>query len=128
MEKIELQLDQKTLETAIALAKLSHCDLSKLVAYAIDQLALVEAKKDQLRGLFADEPDSVDEMLEEVMKDRVAHPLLMSPDNYQKLINRLNELEDMLLGKTAETALSQSKMVGTENFTSALECLANAEA
>ncbi|MBD2344363.1 prevent-host-death protein [Anabaena subtropica FACHB-260] len=89
---------------------------------------MVEPQTEQLLELFADDPDSVEEMLEEVMKDQLAHPLVMSPENYQKLINQLNKLEDMLLGQTAENALSESTMVGTENFTSALERLANAEA
>lgn len=75
MEKIELQLDEKTLEKALALAKLRHCDVSDLIAYAIDQLVVTEPAKDNLLGLFADDPESVDEMLEEVMKDRAAHPL-----------------------------------------------------
>jgi hypothetical protein len=75
VEKIELQLDKKTLEKAHWLAKSRHCDLSELIAYAIDQLAVVEPPKDHLLGLFADDPESVDEMLEEVMKDRAAHPL-----------------------------------------------------
>lgn len=75
MVKIELQLDEKTLEKALALAKSRHCDLSKLIVHAIDQLAVAEPPKDRLLGLFADDPESVDEMLEEVMKDRAAHPL-----------------------------------------------------
>lgn len=44
----------------------------------------------------------------------------MSAESYQKLIDRLRELEDIVLGQ-AEVALSQSKMVGTEAFTAALE-------
>ncbi|MDZ7962221.1 MAG: hypothetical protein RMY34_30850 [Aulosira sp. DedQUE10] len=75
MVKIELQLDESTLEKALALAKLRHCDLTQLILYAIDQLAVAEPPKDRLLGLFADDPESVDEMLEEVMKDRAAHPL-----------------------------------------------------
>lgn len=75
MEKIELQLDATTLEKALTLAKSRHCNLSELVAYAIEQLPLLEPAKYPLLGLFADDPDSVDEMLEEVMKDRAAHPL-----------------------------------------------------
>ncbi|BAY92816.1 MULTISPECIES: hypothetical protein [unclassified Tolypothrix] len=75
MKNIELQLDEKTLEKAQALAKSRHCDLSELIAYAIDQLPKAEPEKYPLLGLFADDPESVDEMLEEVMKDRAAHPL-----------------------------------------------------
>jgi hypothetical protein len=75
VEKIELQLDEKILEKARWLAKSRHCDLSELIAHAIDKLAVVEAANYPLLGLFADDPESVDEMLEEVMKDRAAHPL-----------------------------------------------------
>ena len=81
MEKIELQLDDQTLEKARWLAKFHHRDLSQLITYAIDQLAAAEPlaqtepPKDRLLGLFADDPESVDQMLEEVMKDRAAHPL-----------------------------------------------------
>ena len=75
MQKIELQLDDKTLEKARWLAKSHHRDLSELIAYAIDKLAVTEAANYPLLGLFADDPESVDQMLEEVMKDRAAHPL-----------------------------------------------------
>ncbi len=75
MEKIELQLDDKTLEKARWLAKSHHRDLSELIAYAINQLEVTDPPKDRLLGLFADDPESVDQMLEEVMKDRAAHPL-----------------------------------------------------
>ena len=75
MEKIELQLDDKTLEKARWLAKSHPRDLSELIAYAINQLEVTDPPKDRLLGLFADDPESVDQMLEEVMKDRAAHPL-----------------------------------------------------
>ncbi|MBK1989787.1 type II toxin-antitoxin system Phd/YefM family antitoxin [Sphaerospermopsis aphanizomenoides BCCUSP55] len=60
-------------------------------------------------------------------QSRPSH-VIISADSYQKLLDRLQELEDMLLAQTAQTALSQSKMVGTEAFTSALEHLANGTA
>ncbi|GAA6619018.1 hypothetical protein [Scytonema sp. NUACC26] len=71
----KLELDDRTLNKALLLAKERHCDLSDLIARAIDQLVLAEAPKDRLIGLFADDPESVDEMLAEVMKDRAAHSL-----------------------------------------------------
>ena len=49
----------------------------------------------------------------------------MSAETYQKLVKRLEELEDMLLGQEANVALSNSKMVGNEAFTNALENLAD---
>ncbi|MEH2119799.1 MAG: type II toxin-antitoxin system Phd/YefM family antitoxin [Nostoc sp.] len=59
-------------------------------------------------------------------QSRPSH-VIISAKSYQKLINRLEELEDMVFGQSAEVALSQSKMIGTETFTSALEHLANGE-
>ncbi len=75
MEKIELQLDEKTLEKARWLAKSRHSDLSQLITDAIDQLAVTEADNYPLLGLYADEPELIDEILEEIMRDRAAHPL-----------------------------------------------------
>ncbi|MEH1925211.1 type II toxin-antitoxin system Phd/YefM family antitoxin [Nostoc sp.] len=60
-------------------------------------------------------------------QSRPSH-VIISAESYQKLMNRLEELEDMVFGQAAEVALSQSKMIGTEAFTSALEHLANGEA
>lgn len=54
--------------------------------------------------------------------------VIMSADAYQRLLKRLEELEDMLLGQAAETALHRSHLVGTETFTSTLQRLANGEA
>lgn len=62
-----------------------------------------------------------------IKQSRPSH-VIMSAESYEKLIDRLKELEDMVLGQAAEAALSQSKMVGTKAFTSALESLANGEA
>ncbi|QKQ76195.1 type II toxin-antitoxin system Phd/YefM family antitoxin [Nostoc sp. TCL240-02] len=60
-------------------------------------------------------------------QSRFSH-VIISAESYQKLINRLEESEDMVFGQAAEVALSQSKMIGTEAFISALEHLANGEA
>lgn len=57
-------------------------------------------------------------------QSRPSH-VIISAESYQKLINRLEELEDMVFGQAAEVALSQSQMIGTEAFTSALEHLVN---
>ncbi|MEH1787144.1 MAG: type II toxin-antitoxin system Phd/YefM family antitoxin [Nostoc sp.] len=68
--------------------------------------------------------------IEPVLLTKQSRPshVIISAESYQKLINRLEELEDMVFGQAAEVALSQSKMIGTEAFTSALEHLANGEA
>ena len=54
--------------------------------------------------------------------------VIMSVEAYQKLIQRLAELEDLVWGKAAEAAIEQSHKVGVEKFVSTLEQLANGEA
>ncbi|MBE9166122.1 type II toxin-antitoxin system Phd/YefM family antitoxin [Pleurocapsales cyanobacterium LEGE 06147] len=60
-----------------------------------------------------------------VTKQKRPSHVILSAEAYQKLIARLEELEDLNLGRAAETALSQSSMVGSEEFTATLEKLAN---
>ena len=65
--------------------------------------------------------------VEPVLLTKPSRPshVIMSAETYQKLVNRLDELEDMLLGQEANIALSNSKMVGSEAFTNTLENLAD---
>ncbi len=60
-------------------------------------------------------------------QSRPSH-VVMSAETYQQMIAKLAELEDRLLKQEAETALSQSRMVGVEEFTLAMKRLANGEA
>ncbi|MBD0345749.1 MAG: type II toxin-antitoxin system Phd/YefM family antitoxin [Coleofasciculus sp. Co-bin14] len=62
-----------------------------------------------------------------IEQSRPSH-VIMSADTYQRLLKRLEELEDMLLGQAADAALKNSHMVGVETFTSTLQRLANGEA
>jgi PHD/YefM family antitoxin component YafN of YafNO toxin-antitoxin module len=50
--------------------------------------------------------------------------VIMSVENYEKLMDRLNLLEDLILGQQAQAALSNSQMVGTEKFMAELKRLA----
>lgn len=63
-----------------------------------------------------------------ITKQKRPSHVILAVETYNQLITKLEELEDINLGKAAQTALSQSSMVGKEEFTSALEQLANAEA
>ena len=60
-----------------------------------------------------------------VTKQKRPSHVIISAETYQQLIARLEELEDLNLGKTAETALTQSSMVGSEEFTTTLEKIAH---
>lgn len=50
--------------------------------------------------------------------------VIMSSENYEKLMDKLALLEDLILGQQAQAALSNSKMVGTEKFMAELKRLA----
>lgn len=60
-----------------------------------------------------------------ITKQKRPSHVILSVEAYQRLISRLEELEDGNLGKAAQTALNQSSMVGSKEFTATLEKLAN---
>lgn len=51
--------------------------------------------------------------------------VLMSFETYQKLIQRLRELEDLVWGENAQQNINNSQFVGEENFSNELRKLAN---
>ena len=61
-----------------------------------------------------------------ITKQKRPSHVILAADTYQQLIDRLEELEDLHLAQTAETALKQSSMIGSKEFTLALEEIANA--
>jgi CMP-2-keto-3-deoxyoctulosonic acid synthetase len=58
----------RALDRARWLAELRHSSLSELIAEAINKLAEAEPPKDRILGMFADEPEVADEMLEEISR------------------------------------------------------------
>jgi len=60
-----------------------------------------------------------------VTKQKRPSHVIISAHTYQQLITRLEELEDLNLGRAAENAINQSVMVGNDHFTAMLEKLAN---
>ncbi|WP_375511603.1 type II toxin-antitoxin system Phd/YefM family antitoxin [uncultured Nostoc sp.] len=97
--------------------------MSKIVKIAMQTYTLTDARNKH--GEVFDKAATEPVLL--TKQSRPSH-VIISAESYQKLINRLEELEDMVFGQAAEVALSQSKMIGTEAFTSALEHLASGEA
>ncbi len=75
MAKIELELEEATLALARLMANQRNCALPELIAEAIYKLAVAEPPKNRILGMFAERPESVEEMLAEVIKARAAHPL-----------------------------------------------------
>ena len=56
-----------------------------------------------------------------ITKQKKPSHVIISAEIYEKLIAKLEELEDFNLGKKAEKALTKSLMVGSEEFTASLE-------
>ena len=75
METVELQLDPKTLELARRLVASRRCTLEELITEAIEQLATVSAGEDAFLGMFAHEPELIDQVVESAMEAREIHPL-----------------------------------------------------
>ena len=75
METIELQLDEQTLERARHLAESLHCTLEELIKKIIEQQGVIVAGKDPFLGMFSNEPELVDQVIESAMKAREEHPL-----------------------------------------------------
>jgi prevent-host-death family protein len=97
--------------------------MSKIVKSSMQTYTLTDARNKH--GEVFDKAATEPVLL--TKQSRPSH-VIISAESYQKLINRLEDLEDMVFSQAAEVALSQSKMIGTEAFTSALEHLANGEA
>ena len=78
MERIELELDEQTLERARRLAEARRCTVEQLLKELIEQLEVAPPTVDVFLGLFAQEPELVDQVVESVMQAREQHPLRQS--------------------------------------------------
>lgn len=75
METIQLQLDDKTLERARRLAQLRRRSLEELLKETLEQMMVAEPTDDQVLGMFADDPELVDQVIESAMVAREKHAL-----------------------------------------------------
>ncbi len=78
MEKIELQLDEEVLARALKLAAVRQCSLEDLIKEIIEQMEIFETTDDPFLGMFADDPELIDQVMEFTMMAREAHPLRQS--------------------------------------------------
>jgi len=75
MEHVELHLDEETLQRAKRLAELRRCTLEQLIADLLKQVEFSEPTRDLYLGMFADEPELMDHVVESAMQSREEHPL-----------------------------------------------------
>ena len=75
MEQIALQLDEQTLARARRLAASRHSTLEALLAALIERLDETQTRGDPLLGMFAGEPEMIDQVVESALQAREDHPL-----------------------------------------------------
>lgn len=79
MAKIELELNDETLERARRLAEQHHETLDAFVDDATKQKTKA-LRSDPIWGMFADEPELVDRIIEAAMEAREKHPLRLTDE------------------------------------------------
>jgi hypothetical protein len=70
METIEIKLDEQTLINALRLAESHHCTLEELIKEIIEKIESFESKKSTIMGMFSDEPELIDQIVESAMVSR----------------------------------------------------------
>jgi len=75
MERIEIEIDEETLARARKLAAARRCSLDELVKAFIQQETKPISSVDTMLGMFADEPELLDEVVESAMQARERDPL-----------------------------------------------------
>jgi len=75
MESISLSLDSQTLQWARQLAEIRGCTIDELFASFVMQQKNSGKPSDGLIGSLSDEPELVDEILEDVYKTRESQKL-----------------------------------------------------
>jgi hypothetical protein len=74
MKTIELHLDDDMAERLRRLADARQVTLEELIQQTLAQLGALEETEDPLWGLFADEPELIDEVVELAMQSRENRP------------------------------------------------------
>jgi predicted transcriptional regulator len=75
MKRIELELDEETLERAQQLAAARQCSLEELIKDLLKQTEAHKPLQDPYLGMLADEPELIDRVTESAMEAREEHPL-----------------------------------------------------
>lgn len=78
MGRIELELDEQTLERARRLAEARRCTVEQLIKEMIEHLGPAATPDDVFLGMFAQEPELIDRVVESAMQAREEHSLRQS--------------------------------------------------
>jgi hypothetical protein len=79
MKTIQVEVDDQIFERVQRLAEARHATLETFILEIIELMAGLETKPDPLWGMFGDEPELIDHVIESVMTAREQQPLRL-PD------------------------------------------------
>jgi hypothetical protein len=75
MRTIQLEIEEETFERILRLADSRGCSWQEVVKDLLGQAQPSSSPEDGFLGLFQDEPDLIDEVVEEPMRAREQQPL-----------------------------------------------------
>jgi hypothetical protein len=75
MKVVELHLDEETYQRAHDLATFRHLTLEELFAVALERLEMLTESQALLIGMFSEEPELLDLVVEDAMQSRESHRL-----------------------------------------------------
>jgi hypothetical protein len=75
MVTIQVHLDEETLHRAQSLAEARNCSVEDLLRDLLAGCDAVGTSGVPLLGMFADDPELIDEIVEAAMKDRAEQPM-----------------------------------------------------
>lgn len=78
MKTIQVEVDDQTFERVQRVAEARHATLETFILEIIEVMAGLEAKLDPLWGMFGDEPELIDHIIESVMSSREQQPLRLA--------------------------------------------------
>jgi hypothetical protein len=70
MTKLELQIDEQLLDRVQAIATSYGCTVPELLIGILNIMAKPEVLHNPILGMFADEPEAMEQILSEIARDR----------------------------------------------------------
>ena len=75
MQTLRIDLDEPTLQRARQRAESQNSSLEEMVSTFVERLGREENPGDLILGLFSDDPELIDAVLDSAMRARETHPL-----------------------------------------------------
>ena len=82
MAEFTLELDEQTIEHVRRIAQARNSSVETLIRQVIDLLILAEKEGDPIAGMFAHEPDLIDQVVASAMRARETDPPRATSTHY----------------------------------------------